>query len=294
MPVNWYAALVLIVLVGIASVIFARSDYTKAANSEPTINETWHAALEIDVCGVVEPGLPLSNPTASSGFTSAGNGVLVIAPKVSAEAGDHATLAKFASEYSGMTLTNSSLKYPATGTVLYKNGQKCAKGTPDAGKVGTVQGPHVPLGLDGIEQQGNQARGWRPDHQGRIHQVRQRTVDCGRFRAQLGQAAQAQGFYRTRADPGPPGQRIGRDHHHDVADGHHDHRRWRHHDHVGTGHHDDRQELGHDHHGQVDDHDDRCSVNESSRPGRWGGDPAPAPHADDPQTDAPHCGRAHD
>jgi hypothetical protein len=139
MPVNWYAALILIVLVGIGSVIFARSDYTKAANSQPTINETWHAALEVDVCGVVEPGLPLSNPTSSSGFTSAGNGVLVIAPKVSAEAGDHATLAKFASEYSGMTLTNSSLKYPATGTVLYKNGQKCAKGTPDAGKVGTVQ-----------------------------------------------------------------------------------------------------------------------------------------------------------
>ena len=139
MPVNWYAALVVIVLVGIGSVVLARYNYGKNANEQPTINQTWHAALEIDVCGDIEPGLPVSNPTASSGFTSAGNGVLVIAPKVSGEEGSHATLAKFASEYSGMTLTNSSLKYPTTGTVLYKNGEKCAKGTPDAGKVGTVR-----------------------------------------------------------------------------------------------------------------------------------------------------------
>ena len=139
MPVNWYAALVLIVLVGIASVVVARYNYGKGANAQPTIGETWHTALEIDVCGVIEPGLPQTNPTASSGFTSAGSGVLVIAPKVSGETGNNATLGKFASEYTGMTLTNSSLKYPATGTVLYKNGAKCAKGTPDAGKVGVVK-----------------------------------------------------------------------------------------------------------------------------------------------------------
>jgi hypothetical protein len=139
MPVNWYAALILIVLVGIGSVAFARYNYGKVGNSQPIIGETWHTALEIDVCGVVEPGLPQTNPTASSGFTSAGGGVLVIAPKVSDETGSNATLAKFASEYTGMTLTNSTLKYPATGTVLYKNGEKCAKGTPDAGKVGVVK-----------------------------------------------------------------------------------------------------------------------------------------------------------
>jgi hypothetical protein len=139
MPVNWYAALVLIVLVGIGSVVLARYNYGKASNDQPTIGETWHSALEIDVCGDVQPGLPETNPTASTGLTSAGNGVLVIAPKSSGEAGSGATLAKFASEYTGMKLTNSTLQYPGTGNVLYKNGDKCAKGTPDAGKKGTVR-----------------------------------------------------------------------------------------------------------------------------------------------------------
>ncbi len=36
-----------------------------------------------------------------------------------------------------VTLTNTSVHYP--GGVTYKNGQKCAAGTPDAGKVGVVR-----------------------------------------------------------------------------------------------------------------------------------------------------------
>jgi hypothetical protein len=137
MPVNWYAALVVIVLVGIGSVVLARYDYGKNTVVQPTVNETWHAALEVDVCGTVEPVLPSSNPTTTNGFVSAGGGVLTIAPKTSAQAGHSATLAEFASNYTGMTLTNSKLAYP--GGTLYKNGAKCAKGTPDAGKVGVVR-----------------------------------------------------------------------------------------------------------------------------------------------------------
>jgi hypothetical protein len=48
-------------------------------------------------------------------------------------------LGKFASEYSGMTLTNSSLKYPLSTVPEYRNGEKCAKGTPDAGQTGVVR-----------------------------------------------------------------------------------------------------------------------------------------------------------
>jgi hypothetical protein len=36
-----------------------------------------------------------------------------------------------------MKLTNTSVMYP--GGTAYKNGQKCAKGTPDAGQVGVVR-----------------------------------------------------------------------------------------------------------------------------------------------------------
>src|SRR5580693_5774739 len=46
MPVNWYAALVVIVLVGIASIALAKYHYNQTpAVVEPTVGTTWHAAI---------------------------------------------------------------------------------------------------------------------------------------------------------------------------------------------------------------------------------------------------------
>jgi hypothetical protein len=138
MPVNWYAALVVIVLVGVASIAFAKYHYDQHPPVvEPTTNTTWHAALAFDICGTMQPALPASPTGGTTGLTTSGEGVLVIAPKNASEAGNNATLGKFAEGYSGLTLTNTSLKYPSS--THYNNGEKCAAGTPDAGKVGEVQ-----------------------------------------------------------------------------------------------------------------------------------------------------------
>jgi hypothetical protein len=138
MPVNWYAALVIIIIVGIGSVALARYHYARTPKAvAPTVGQTWHAALSFDICGTVEPALTATPSGASTGLTTTGSGVLLIAPKSSSEAGDNATLGKFASQYTGLTLTNSSVQYP--GAKLYKNGQKCAAGTPDAGQAGVVR-----------------------------------------------------------------------------------------------------------------------------------------------------------
>jgi hypothetical protein len=138
MPVNWYAALVLIVLLGIGSVALARHNYTKVSPTvAPIIGQTWHAALAFDICGTVEPAVAATASGSTNGLTTTGSGVLLIAPKTSAEAGNNATLGKFASEYSTIKLTNTSVMYP--GGTDYKNGQKCAKGTPDAGQAGVVR-----------------------------------------------------------------------------------------------------------------------------------------------------------
>jgi hypothetical protein len=137
MPVNWYAGLVVIVLVGLASVALAKYHYNQSPSSvEPTVGTTWHAALAFDVCGTMQPALTAS--TGSTGLTTTGNGVLQIAPKSSSDSGNNATLGKFAKEYTGLTLTNTALKLPATKVPEYTNGQKCAAGTPDAGRVGRV------------------------------------------------------------------------------------------------------------------------------------------------------------
>jgi hypothetical protein len=138
MPINWYAALVVIVLLGIASVAVARYHYVKTpAAVPPIVGQTWHAALAVDICGKAEPALPATASGSGSGLTTTGSGVLLIAPKTASEAGNNATLGKFADEDATLALTNTSVHYP--GGVAYKNGQKCAAGTPDAGKVGVVR-----------------------------------------------------------------------------------------------------------------------------------------------------------
>jgi hypothetical protein len=140
MPVNWYAALVIIVVVGVASIALAKYNYNKVPTVvEPTVGTSWHAALSFDICGTVEPALAASPSSATTGLTTTGSGVLVVAPKTSAEAGANATLGKFADGYTGLTLTNTKLTYPSTKATTYSNGEKCAAGTPDAGKVGVVQ-----------------------------------------------------------------------------------------------------------------------------------------------------------
>jgi hypothetical protein len=140
MPVNWYAALVIIVVIGIGSVALAKYHYNQTPTLvEPTTNTTWHAALAFDICGTTEPALAASPSSATTGLTTTGSGVLLIAPKTASEAGNNATLGKFAAGYSGLTLTNTQVKYPSASVPAYSNGQKCAAGTPDAGKVGEVQ-----------------------------------------------------------------------------------------------------------------------------------------------------------
>ncbi len=143
MPVNWYAALVVILIVGIGSIALAKFNYNKTPTVvEPTVGTTWHAGLAADICGTMEPALAASPTTATTGLTTTGSGVLLIAPKTAGEAGNNATLGKFAQGYTGLTLTNTTLKYPSTTTTTtpeYKNGQKCPAGTPDAGKAGVVQ-----------------------------------------------------------------------------------------------------------------------------------------------------------
>ena len=139
MPVNWYAALVIIVIVGVASIALAKYNYNKVPTVvEPTVGTSWHAGLAFDICGTMEAAIPAS-PSSASGLTTSGSGVVLVEPKSSSEAGNNATLGKFADGYTGLTLTNTKLKYPSAKVPDYTNGEKCAAGTPDAGKVGIVQ-----------------------------------------------------------------------------------------------------------------------------------------------------------
>jgi hypothetical protein len=139
-PVNWYAALVLIVVIGLVSVAWARYQYrnpaAKPAAAQPAVGVTWYSGFVFDICGTLEPSPPASANSARVGMYTSGSGVMVIAPKTSAQAGANATLGQFVDGYPGLVLTQSTIQSP--GTKLLKNGDTCPAGTPDAGKAGTV------------------------------------------------------------------------------------------------------------------------------------------------------------
>ncbi len=156
-PVNWYAALVIIVLLGVLSVVFANYEYrhpssAATATTKPTTKTTWFAGISFDVCGKTQPSLAANVTSATSktkSFFTTGDGVLVVAPKSDTAAGKNAVLGKFVSGYSGLSLTATALAFPTAKTgksgksdgttvTTYKNGETCKKGTPDAGKKGQV------------------------------------------------------------------------------------------------------------------------------------------------------------
>jgi hypothetical protein len=139
-PVNWYAALVIIVVLGLLSVVLARHDYqhkTAASTTPPTVGTTWFAAEGFNICGKVEAALPVPSPASTTGMTVDGKGTIVIKPAKTSQAGDNAVLSQLIDGYQGLTLTSSTIGYP--GQKVYSSGDKCPNGTPDAGKVGTVQ-----------------------------------------------------------------------------------------------------------------------------------------------------------
>jgi hypothetical protein len=141
-PTNWYAAIAIIVVLGVASVIFARYEYRNGSAStstvEPVVGTTWYAGYQFNICGTPSPS-PASNATSatSSGFFTTGNGVITIKPLKSSQAGTNATFGKFVAAYQGMELTSSKVQVP--GGPAYTNGEACPKGTPDAGQKGEVQ-----------------------------------------------------------------------------------------------------------------------------------------------------------
>lgn len=147
-PVNWYAALVIIVLLGILSVVFSNYEYRHPSSAAtlttlPTTKTTWYAGITFDVCGEVEPSLAADVTTASAtkaSFYTTGNGVITISPKSASDAGKNAVLGKFVAGYKGLVLTATQLELPiGKSPVLHKNGQSCPKGTKYAGKPSQVQ-----------------------------------------------------------------------------------------------------------------------------------------------------------
>ena len=145
-PTNFYAAIAAIVNIGLVSVFFARHEYqsnraaTTTTGVTPIAGSTTFASLAFDVCGKLQPSLAAS-PSTTPPLTAQADGVVKLAPKTAAEAGTNATVARFAKDYPGLTISSNKLVLPASGGTVggtWTNGSACPASTPDAGKKGRV------------------------------------------------------------------------------------------------------------------------------------------------------------
>lgn len=148
-PLKWYASLALIAVLGVGLVWYSRYERQHPSSAgQPTTSTKWASGISFDICGVTEPNLP-TNPNATSskppGIATEGDGVIHIAPRRASEEGANATLGLFVAEYPGLELTSASVRYPGKTTKAaptvgrrFQDGTACPKGTPDAGKHGTL------------------------------------------------------------------------------------------------------------------------------------------------------------
>ena len=146
-PTTYYLVLVLIVVLGLASVVAARFSYkhgavtTTTAAALPQAGTTTYAAMAFDFCGQLEPNLTAA-PLAITSIQVYGDGVLKIAPTKAATSGSNSKLSLVAKGYPGIKFSATSISYPTSNTtnaaLTYTNGETCPAGTPDAGKTGQV------------------------------------------------------------------------------------------------------------------------------------------------------------
>jgi hypothetical protein len=129
--VTFPAAIVVLLIVGVALIFVGRDRRVSAATDQPRVNlDHWHAAYGIYICGSFQPDLTDRRGDAR-GIHTHGDGVIHIHPYTSAAAGKKATLDDFFYEEK-LTVTNDKLELP--GGETWENGKTC----PDSGKAGRV------------------------------------------------------------------------------------------------------------------------------------------------------------
>lgn len=129
-PWTFFGVVVLIIVLGVVLTWTSRHRYevqlTSKTNSNaavaPKVGGTaWNEGYAIYACGKFLK--PITAKTTSTGITTAGDGVIHIAPKVKAAAGKNATLGVFASSV-GLKLTATEIQVP--GGKAYVNGDDCS------------------------------------------------------------------------------------------------------------------------------------------------------------------------
>jgi hypothetical protein len=133
-PLGWYAAITLVVVLGVAGIVFSRqerrTELASGGSVAPVANvDHWHAAYGVYLCDSFAPSL--TDETDPKGIHSHGDGIIHIHPFVRSSAGKNAVLGVFA-DATGLKITDKELQVPG-GKKYTANDTKCGD------KVGIVQ-----------------------------------------------------------------------------------------------------------------------------------------------------------
>jgi hypothetical protein len=149
-PANFYGALAVIVILGLALTAYSRYEYQNPAKRSttttiaPGIGSVQYAALSIQDCGTTLPSLLPDETYKGGGFIVGPDNVVRLTPLTSADAGKNATLKTFAKEYAGLKVTSTELAIPkadgiANPKTTFKTGELCGPTTKYPGKPGKVE-----------------------------------------------------------------------------------------------------------------------------------------------------------
>ena len=125
--------------VGVALIAVAKNGSGgSSAGERPGVNDHWHAAYVVDICGTNQPNM--LQPNTLIGLHTHSDGLINVEPYVTGsvlDRGSNATLARFAEGEPGFKLSSTEVQVP--GGHLMRNGDKCDGQVP--GKVTIRQWP---------------------------------------------------------------------------------------------------------------------------------------------------------
>jgi hypothetical protein len=113
-----------IVLLGGVGIALSRGGGDGSGEEPPGLQDHWHTAYGINICGTLQPNLP--QPAKLLGVHTHTDGLLHVEPYVTGsiqDRGPNANLARFVEGMPGMKLTADEIQVP--GGQLMKNGDKC-------------------------------------------------------------------------------------------------------------------------------------------------------------------------
>lgn len=125
-PIGFYSVLAAVSILGIFVVGYSRYEGQHPVSKpvvHPVIGDNWNFAFGVYDCKSFLPNLPSAKAPSNAAFTTTGNGIINLSPKVAADEGKGATLGKLSRDYSGLKFSSNSVTFPGKGTVT--SGAQC-------------------------------------------------------------------------------------------------------------------------------------------------------------------------